>query len=246
MGGGAAHLIGVGHQLAATVPLATRQHRAGAVGEGDGQGEVASGDGEGDEVEANGAAGVSFEGGLQLGGVVGSDGGAGNPQGDTVAEEDFRKTFANHGLDAPFLQGLGGMFTGGTAAKVTIDHQNIRPLVLGLIEGVSAVAGGAIVGEGMGPQPVKGNAAQVTGGNNAIGIDVAAAQGETAARNGFYFTHGSISTRVGVTFHDRRSRSPTQSPLIRRQGNKLRFPRNRIKVARHPIPFCLLDAIAPT
>ena len=52
--------------------------------------------------------------------------------------------------------------------------QYLRALVLGLVEGMLAVQLLAIVLEGMGTQPVEGDALEEASRNDAIGIDVIA------------------------------------------------------------------------
>lgn len=75
------------------------------------------------------------------------------------------------------------MFTGGTTAKITVHHQNICPLELGLIERVLAVHLLAIVRKRLFTESIKGHTFEEPRRNNAIRINIVATEGDATTGN---------------------------------------------------------------
>ena len=115
---------------------------------------------------------------LDLSGLQGE---TGNSQRHAVAEEDLRERDAHDAVDAPALQTLRRMLARGSTAEIRASNENRRTLKLRPVERVPAVRLGAIILEGMLSEAVKGDAAQETRRDDAIGIDVVATDGDRAA-----------------------------------------------------------------
>lgn len=94
-----------------------------------------------------------------------------DPQRGAVAEEDLGERLGDDGLDAPSHERLGGMFATRSAAEVPPGDENRCVLVVLVIERVFGILF-AIVLEGVLAESVETDAAEITGRDDAVGIDI--------------------------------------------------------------------------
>src|SRR5215831_5954945 len=126
--------------------------------------------------------GIAPNGPLQPQDVVHRGGQARNPQRDAVAEEDFRERTADDGLDSPSLERFGGVLARGPAAEVEADDEHGGALVDLLVERVLGVLLARVL-EGVLPEALERHRLQEPRGDDAVGVDVVAEQGNPAPRD---------------------------------------------------------------
>src|SRR5262249_19742030 len=99
---------------------------------------------------------------------------------DAVAEEDLRVAFPDYRGDAPALERLRRVLARAAAAEVAIDHQDLRALILRLVERMRGIA--AIVGKDVAFETLERDGFQVALRNDSIGVDVMSTQGNGPSR----------------------------------------------------------------
>jgi len=126
---------------------------------------------------------------VALGEVVLGERQARDTQRGGVTEEDFGEAATDEGRKTKAPEGLGGMLTGATTTKVKADDHDAllgsgNTRGLGGVHGVralEAVRAGPLIAEGVFAEAIKGHATQKAGGDDAVGVDVVAGNGEGEA-----------------------------------------------------------------
>src|SRR5262249_17541624 len=136
---------------------------------------------------------------------IGRAGGhARDPERRAVPEEDLAEPAADDSPDAPAPERFRRVLPGGAAAEVEADHQDRGALVSRLVERVLRLLRPCI-GEDVLLEPLEGDALQVAGGDDPVGVDVVAGHRDAPA--------GHPAAGVGAA-HRRISRTSATAPLM--------------------------------
>src|SRR5712692_5210291 len=129
-----------------------------------------------------------------------------NAQHHAVAEEDLAEGAADDGLDAPAHESLRGVLTRGAAAEVLADHEHRGAAVHRLVERMLGVLLLRVL-EGVLAHGLEGHFLEKARGDDAVGVDVVAGQGNAASRD-------LAPLEVGDGAHRRISLTSATAPVI--------------------------------
>ncbi len=101
---------------------------------------------------------------------------AGQAERRAVAGEDLGEGGAHEGLEAETHERLGRVLARGAAAEVAPDHEDARTRKALVVERMVPLGLFAVVLERVLAQAVEGDRTQVAGGDDAVGVDIIAAQ----------------------------------------------------------------------
>src|SRR5713226_3722897 len=123
---------------------------------------------------------------------------AGDAEHHAVAEEDLAEGAADDGADAPAHEGLGGVLARGAAAEVLADDEHRRALVGLLVEWMLGVLLPRVL-EDVLAHALEGHGLQEARGDDAVGVDVVAGEGDAAARHLAPLEVGRGHRRISLT-----------------------------------------------
>ena len=98
--------------------------------------------------------------------------------------KNFAVALGDDGADAPALEGLRGVLAAGAAAKVLVGDKDSAVSESGVGEGMGFILGGEafdVVSKGVLANAVEGDALEEPRGDDAVGVDVVAAQRDAGA-----------------------------------------------------------------
>ena len=177
---------GTFEQISNRIPLAVNKAVTGGSGDAGLPRLVTSGDDQILHVHRQFDLGMGADKRIALGEVVLGERQARDTQRGGVTEEDFGEAATDEGRKTKAPKGLGGMLTGATTTKVKADDHDAllgsgNARCLGGVHGVralEAVRAGPLIAEGVFAEAIKGHATQEAGGDDAVGVDVIAGDGE--------------------------------------------------------------------
>ena len=122
------------------------------------------------------------------------------------------------GLDTttPSHQRLWGVLPGGAASEVAVHHQDRGVCEARVVEGVDCAPVAelcAIIGERVIAETVEGDALEKAGRNDAVGVDVVAANGDAAARDDVSLGGGHCILPFGYAVVVKTRRASATSPV---------------------------------
>ena len=124
---------------------------------------------------------------------------AGKAERRAVAEEDLGERPADERVEARAHQRLRSVLARRAAAEVAAHHQDRRAVEAPRIERVVALRLLAVVLEGVLAEPVERDAAQEARGDDAVGVDIVAAQDAGGAGHALDLRLHQTSSRTSTT-----------------------------------------------